>query len=70
MPRLAQDARHNMFNQRESVWLVMEGRLKDGVDRAGERRGAAIGSNLEKEYPNENRGKGLMVVRRWFRARQ
>ena len=64
MPRLAQDARNNMFNQRASVWLVMGGRLKDGATIAQANAEArAIGSNLEKEYPKENRGKGLTVVR-------
>ena len=64
MPRLAQDSRSNAFNQRGAVWLVMGGRLKDGVTIAQANAEArAIGSNLEKEYPNENAGKGLTVVR-------
>jgi putative ABC transport system permease protein len=64
MPRLAQDSRNNAFNQRGAVWLVMGGRLKDGVTIAQANAEArAIGANLEKEYPNENKGKGLTVVR-------
>src|SRR5262245_21485318 len=62
MPRLSQAG--NMFNQRGAVWLVMGGRLKDGVTIAQANAEAqAIGANLQKEYPNENRGKGLTVVR-------
>ena len=64
MPRLAQDTRNNIFNQRASVWLVMGGRLKDGVTIAQANAEAlAIGVNLEREYPTENKGKGLTVVR-------
>ncbi len=64
MPRLAQDTRTNVFNQRGAVWLVMGGRLKEGVSIAQANAEAlAIGTNLEKEYPNENQGKGLTVVR-------
>src|SRR5262245_40526600 len=65
MPRISQESRsNNVFNQRGAVWLVMGGRLKDGVTIAQANAEArAIGANLEKEYPNENHGKGLTVVR-------
>ena len=65
MPRLAQSMpRNNIFNQRAAVWLVMGGRLKEGVTIAQANAEAqAIGANLEKEYPAENRGKSLTVVR-------
>jgi putative ABC transport system permease protein len=64
MPRLSQGGANNIFNQRAAVWLVMGGRLRDGVTTAQANAEAqAIGANLEKEYPNENRGKGLTVVR-------
>ena len=64
MPRLGQDTRHDIFNQRASVWLVMGGRLKDGVTIAQANAEArAIGANLEREYPTDNKGKGLTVVR-------
>ena len=63
MPRLSQ-AVNNVFTQRAAVWLLMGGRLKDGVTIAQANAEAqAIGANLEKEYPNENRGKNLTVVR-------
>ncbi len=61
MPRLS---RANIFTQRGAVWLVMGGRLKDGVTIAQANAEAqAIGANLEREYPNANRGKSLTVVR-------
>ena len=63
MPRLAQ-AINNVFNLRSAVWLAMGGRLKDGVTiEQANAEAQAIGANLEKEYPNENKGKGLTVVR-------
>ena len=63
MPRLAQ-AINNVFNQRSAVWLVMGGRLKEGatIEQANA-EAQAIGANLQKEYPNENKGKSLTVVR-------
>jgi putative ABC transport system permease protein len=60
MPR----ASANIVNNRAAVWLVMGGRLKDDVTIAQANAEArAIGANLEKEYPNENRGKSLTVTR-------
>ena len=64
MPRLSQDSRNDVFNQRGAVWLMMGGRLKDRVTIAQAHAEArAIGSNLQQEYPNENEGKSLTVVR-------
>ena len=50
----------SLFQQRGSVWLLMGGRLKPGatVAQANAEVGA-IGAALQREYPNENRGKGL-----------
>ena len=60
MPRLGA----NIVNRRQAVWLVMGGRLKDGVRIAqADAEARAIGASLEKEYPNENRGKSLTVAR-------
>jgi predicted permease len=60
MPRLGA----NLVKQRAGVWLVMGGRLKDGVTIAQANAEArAIAANLEREFPEENRGKGLTVVR-------
>ena len=52
-----------MFTNRRIVWLFMGGRLKPGVTLAqanGEMQ--AIGLALEKDYPNENRGKGYRAL--------
>jgi len=60
MPRIGAD----IVKNRAAVWLVMGGRLKDGVTIAQANAEAhAIGANLEKEYPDANRGKGLKVTR-------
>ena len=49
---------------RAAVWLVMGGRLKDGVTIGqADAEARTIGAALEKEYPNENRGKSLKVAR-------
>jgi hypothetical protein len=48
MPR----ASAGIVNNRAAVWLVMGGRLKDGVTIAQANAEAqSIGANLEKEYP-------------------
>ena len=53
----------SILKSRESVWLVMGGRLKPGVS-VRQARGELenIGRALEQEFPAENRGKGLRVV--------
>jgi putative ABC transport system permease protein len=53
----------SILTSRESVWLVMGGRLKAGVTvKQAQAELAAIGQALEREFPLENRGKGLRVV--------
>jgi predicted permease len=53
-----------LMTQREAVWLLMGGRLKPGVTVAqANAELAAIGAALEREYPRENRGKGLTAMR-------
>jgi predicted permease len=52
-----------LLNNRESVWLLMGARLKPGVTvRQASAELANIGRALEREYPNQNRGKSLRVV--------
>src|SRR5262245_6553643 len=53
----------NLFEMREGVWLVMGGRLKPGVtaQQANAELGA-IGAALEREFPRQNRGKGLKAM--------
>jgi putative ABC transport system permease protein len=53
-----------MLTMREGVWLVMGGRLKPGVTvTQANAEVAAIGAALEREFPRENRGKGLTAMR-------
>jgi predicted permease len=48
---------------RQAVWLDMAGRLNPGFTVAqANAELAAIGAALEREYPNENRGKNFSVV--------
>ena len=58
-PRLGAD----MLTSRRAVWLLMGGRLRPGVTLAqANAEIAAIGHNLEREHPDENRGKGLTAM--------
>jgi putative ABC transport system permease protein len=58
-PRMSSD----LFTSRGAVWLVMGGRLKNGVTtQQAQSELSAIGAALEREYPRENRGKGLTVA--------
>jgi putative ABC transport system permease protein len=52
-----------ILDRRQSVWLMMGGRLKPGI-ALGEARAEldAIGRALEQEYPAANRGKGVRVT--------
>jgi predicted permease len=52
----------NISTSRRSVWLVIAGRLRDGfaIGQANAELNA-IGSALEREYPDENRGKNFRV---------
>jgi len=53
----------SLLTSRASVWLVMGARLKDGVSAAqAQAELTAIGTSLEREFPVENRGKGLRVA--------
>jgi ABC-type antimicrobial peptide transport system permease subunit len=53
----------SILTSRESVWLVMGGRLKPGVTvKQAQAELTTIGQALEREFPVENRGKGLRVV--------
>jgi predicted permease len=57
--------RHNnvLLTSRGAVWLFMGGRLKPGVSLAqANAEAAAIGAALEREYPQENRGKSFTVA--------
>ena len=58
-PRLGAD----MLTSRRAVWLLMGGRLRPGATLAqANAEIAAIGHNLEREHPDENRGKGLTAM--------
>ena len=58
-PRLSE----SILRSRQSVWLVMGARLKPGVTvRQAQEELASVGQQLEREFPRENRGKGLRVV--------
>ncbi len=53
----------SMLTSRESVWVLMGGRLKRGVSiRQAQAELDGIASALVREFPKENRGKGLRVV--------
>ena len=53
----------SMLTSREAVWVIMGGRLKPGVTVAqAKAEVVAIGAGLEREFPNENRGKGLTAT--------
>jgi putative ABC transport system permease protein len=50
----------SMFRSRASVWLMMGARLKPGATVAqADAELRTIGEALERQYPRENRGKGL-----------
>jgi len=54
----------SLLEMRDGVWLVMGGRLKPGVTVAqANAEVAAIGKSLEREFPRENRGKGLVAMK-------
>ena len=53
----------SLLTSRESVWLLMGGRLKPGVTVAqANAELSSIGATLQREYPRENRGKGLKAI--------
>ena len=53
----------DLLTSRQGVWLFMGGRLKDGVSLAqANAEASAIGAALEREYPQQNRGKSFTVA--------
>ena len=53
----------SLLQARRAVWLIMGGRLKPGVTVAqANAELQAIGAGLEREFPAENRGKGLKAL--------
>src|SRR2546425_1310240 len=53
----------SLLTSRASVWLAMGARLKPGVSiRQAQAELENIGRALEREFPQDNRGKGLRVV--------
>jgi putative ABC transport system permease protein len=60
MPRMPA----SLLTSRQSVWLILGGRLKPGVTTAqANAEAAAIGAALEREFPRDNRGKNFAVKR-------
>jgi putative ABC transport system permease protein len=52
-----------LFTERSMVWLVMGGRLKDGVDiRQAQGELTTIASALEREFPDNYRDRGIAVA--------
>lgn len=53
-----------MYTNRRITWLVMGGRLKDGVTVAqADAELRSLGETLQREYPTENRGRGYRVMK-------
>jgi predicted permease len=53
-----------LFTDRRASWIVLGGRLKDGVTLAqAHAELSSLGQTLEREYPNENRGRGYRVMK-------
>jgi putative ABC transport system permease protein len=53
-----------MFGNRRASWLVMGGRLKDGVTFAqADAELRSLGQTLEREYPDANRDRGYRVTK-------
>jgi len=58
VPRMDAD----ILKNRRAVWLMMGGRLKDGVSvRQADAEARTIGAALEREHPDDNRGKSFTV---------
>ncbi len=52
------------LNERRAVWLVMGGRLKDGVSiEQTQSEMTAIAAGLVREFPDDYRDKGIVVAR-------
>ena len=53
-----------MLTDRAAAWLLIGGRLKSGVSvRQAGAEMDAIGRMLEREFPDQNRDKGMRVMR-------
>jgi predicted permease len=53
----------SLLQSRAGVWLIMGGRLKPGVTVAqANAEVSSIAAGLEREYPDDNRGKGLKAM--------
>jgi predicted permease len=53
-----------MFTNRRASWIVLGGRLKEGVTVAqANAELASLGETLAREYPDANRGRGYRVAR-------
>jgi predicted permease len=53
----------SLLDQRDSRWLQVVGRLKPGVSQGkAESAMKALASNLEREYPDSNRGVGITLA--------
>jgi predicted permease len=53
-----------IFTNRRASWIVMGGRLKDGVTIAqANAELTSLGQTLQQEYPDANRGRGYRVAR-------
>jgi predicted permease len=53
----------DLLTSRQSVWLFMGGRLKQDVSLVqANAEAAAIGAALEREYPQQNRGKSFTIA--------
>lgn len=54
----------SLFKSRRAVWLFLGARLKAGVSLAqANAEVASIGASLEREFPDDNRGKSFTVLR-------
>ncbi|HET7697778.1 MAG TPA: ABC transporter permease [Vicinamibacterales bacterium] len=59
-PRFGRD----MFTNRRASWIILGGRLKDGVTIArADAELRSLGQTLEREYPEANRGRGYRVTK-------
>jgi predicted permease len=54
----------SLLDQRDSRWLQVVGRLKPGVSQGmAESAMKALASNLEREYPDSNKGVGITLAK-------
>ena len=61
--RVPPDDATNWYEQRRGLFVNSVGRLRAGVDRAGAQADLdLVGGALEREYPDDNQGRGLAVL--------